>query len=91
MSLLKPDSDEKSRWDIKQMSLFAAIPGLLLAGPLIGYIIGWWLDGKFGTKPYLAALGVFMGIAAAGLEIVQVIKKASSAESDDDNDTKSEP
>ncbi len=91
MSLLKPDSDEKSRRDMKQISLFAAIPGLLLAGPLIGYVIGWWLDGKFGTQPYLAALGVFMGIAASGLEIVQVIRKASSAESDGDNEKKSEP
>ncbi len=91
MSLLKPDPDENSRRDIKQIGLFATIPGLLLGGPLIGYFVGWWLDGKFETKPYLAALGVLMGVAAAGLEIVQVIRKASSEESDGDNDTKSEP
>lgn len=91
MSLLKPDPDENSRRDIKQIGLYAAIPGLLLAGPLIGYVIGWWLDGKFGTAPYLSALGVLMGIAAAGLEIFQIIRKASSSESDGDNERKSEP
>ncbi len=85
MSLLKPGSEEKKRRDLRQLGAFAAIPGLLLAGPLVGYVVGWWLDGKFGTSPYLAALGVLMGIAASGIEIFELIKKVSSRKKDDDD------
>jgi len=87
MSLMKPGSDNKSRRDIRQIGLYTAVPGLLLAGPLIGYGIGWWFDGKFGTSPYLSALGVLLGIAAAGIEIYGLVKKASSSENNSDNDT----
>jgi len=89
LSVLKPGSDNKSRRDMRQIGLYAAVPGLLLAGPLIGYGVGWWLDGKFETSPYLAALGVLLGIAAAGMEIFELIKKASSSENDGDHDADS--
>ncbi|MBU8933678.1 MAG: AtpZ/AtpI family protein [candidate division Zixibacteria bacterium] len=89
MSVLKPDPKDSSRRDIRQIGLYAAVPGLLLAGPLIGYGIGWWFDGKFDTSPYLAALGVLLGIAAAGIEIFELVKKASSSEDEDDDDTES--
>lgn len=89
MTVLKPDPNDSSRRDIRQIGLYAAVPGLLLAGPLIGYGLGWWLDGKFDTDPYLSALGVLLGIAAAGIEIFQLVKKASSAEKKDDDDTES--
>jgi ATP synthase protein I len=30
-----------------------------------GFFGGRWLDGKFGTEPYLAGIGFFFGVAAA--------------------------
>ncbi len=80
MSLLKDRSDKEPGRDYRQIGLLAAVPSLLLAGPLIGYVIGWWLDGKFGTGPYLGGAGTLMGVAAAGLEIYQLVKKASAKE-----------
>ena len=85
MSLVKPGSDKKNRRDIRQIGAYAAIPGLLLAGPLVGYVLGWWLDGKLGTSPYLTALGVLMGIVASGIEIFELIKKVSEQKKDDDD------
>ena len=90
MGLLKDRSDKEPDRDIRQIGLLAAVPSLLLVAPLIGYLGGWWLDGKLGTEPYLSVIGIFMGIAAAGLEIYQLVKKASSKEnkSDDGNETR---
>ncbi len=89
MSLLTPRDDDKSRRDLRQIGLYAAIPGILLAAPLIGYVIGWWLDGKLNTEPYLSALGIFLGIAAAGVEIFQLVKKASSTNDNGNDDQQS--
>lgn len=81
MGLMSSGPDDQMGRNIRQIGLLTAIPFLLLGGVIIGYLIGNWLDNKFGTEPYLAALGVLMGVAAAALEIVQVVKKASSDDS----------
>ncbi|HWR84344.1 MAG TPA: AtpZ/AtpI family protein [Candidatus Deferrimicrobium sp.] len=70
------------------MSLYAAVPALLLAAPLVGFFVGWWLDKKLGTDPYLKAFGALFGVAAAGLEIYQIIKKASAIDKEPDDETK---
>ncbi len=36
---------------------------------MFGFFGGRWLDGKFGTDPYLAVLGFFFGCGAAGKAI----------------------
>ncbi len=65
------------------MGLLAAVPALLLAGPLIGFFGGQWLDTKFGTDPWLMTFGVIFGIAAAGKEIWRLVKKAEYLNRDD--------
>ncbi len=40
----------------------------------IGLFGGRWLDGRFGTKPYLAITGVLLGIAAGFLALFKVGK-----------------
>jgi len=68
---------------MRQIALYGAVPGLLLAGPLIGWFIGRWVDGKLDTEPYLMTLGIFLGLGGAGVEIYQLVKKASDLEKDD--------
>jgi len=82
MSLLKPQS--KRNQDYRQISLVAAVPGLLLAGPLVGYFAGRWLDNWLGTDPWLMTLGIFFGLGAAGVEIFHLVKKSASMEKRDD-------
>jgi len=77
---------EKSR-DLRKYGLLTAIPGLLLAAPLIGFGIGWWLDGKFDTSPWLTVVGALMGTASAGLETYYIIKKASEDEGQSNDGT----
>jgi ATP synthase protein I len=56
---------------------------MLLAGPLIGAFIGYWLDSKLGTKPYLLIGFLILGFVSAGREVYKLIKQIS----DDDKDT----
>lgn len=72
--------------DLRSIGLLTAVPGLLLAAPLIGMGIGWYLDKKLGTDPYLMVVGVLMGIASGGIETYRLIKKASALEKDDDDE-----
>jgi len=85
MGVLDRRSKPSKSRDLRKFGLLTAIPGLLLAAPLIGFGIGWWLDGKFDTSPWLSVVGALMGVASAGLETYNIIKKAS-ADEDQSND-----
>jgi len=83
VSILDPRRDKKDSKDLRQISLLTGAPMILLAAPLVGYGIGWWLDGKLGTEPYLAAIGAIMGVASAGMEIYNLIKKSGLTDNKD--------
>jgi ATP synthase protein I len=42
---------------------------------LIGAFLGYWLDGKLGTFPYLSIVFFLLGIAAAARNIVIELRK----------------
>ncbi|MDI6892232.1 MAG: AtpZ/AtpI family protein [Actinomycetota bacterium] len=46
----------------------------LVLSTLIGLGIGYWLDGKFGTRPWLMVVGTFVGAAGGFLEIIRVLQ-----------------
>jgi F0F1-type ATP synthase assembly protein I len=71
------------RRQIRQLGLLGTIPILLVVGPVIGFIIGRWLDGKLGTEPFLLVLFLIFGFIASGREIYGIIKKAER-ETDDE-------
>jgi ATP synthase protein I len=41
----------------------------------IGGAFGYWLDGKFGTFPYLSIIFFLLGIAAAGRNVWIAVRK----------------
>jgi len=59
------------------------VPAILVAAPLIGLFAGMWLDGKFGTDPYLLISGLVLGFIAAAREIMNLVRKAQSLENDE--------
>lgn len=66
--------------DIKQISLLATVPAIMLAAPAVGFFIGKWADGKWETEPTLQIIGAMLGFGAAGIETYSLIKKASALE-----------
>ena len=64
---------------LRQMGLLTGIPALLVAGPLVGFWFGRFLDGRWGTEPYLMILFIVLGFVASGRETWKLIKLASQS------------
>jgi F0F1-type ATP synthase assembly protein I len=45
---------------------------------VIGFGVGFWLDGVLGTKPWLAFVGFFFGLAAGVLNVYRVMQLANT-------------
>ena len=50
----------------------------LLAGLLIGYYGGGWLDGRLGTTPWLTLVGIALGTVAAFRMLLRELRDRSS-------------
>jgi F0F1-type ATP synthase assembly protein I len=57
--------------------MLVAIPMLMLASPLIGYVIGLLLDSLLGTSPWLRIIFLFIGLGAGMHQTVILIKRAA--------------
>ncbi len=47
---------------------------------VMGFGAGFWLDGKFGTKPWLSLLGFAVGLAAGVLNVIRTMQAVSAGE-----------
>ncbi|TAK09638.1 MAG: AtpZ/AtpI family protein [Candidatus Manganitrophaceae bacterium] len=61
----------------RQAMILTAIPMVLVAGPLVGFLIGNYLDGKFGTAPWLMIFFIIMGAGASIKQVKQLLAKTS--------------
>lgn len=86
MGILKPSTNGKKNNDLRQFSLLAAIPTLLIAGPGVGFFAGQWLDKRFETEPLFVIIGIILGFGAAGVEIAKLVKRSESIDKEK-NDT----
>ena len=59
-----------------------AIPVLILVSTLIGIGLGMWLDGKLGTKPWLAVVLTIVGLAAGLYESIRILIQVTRDEGD---------
>jgi F0F1-type ATP synthase assembly protein I len=44
---------------------------------VLGFGAGYWLDGWWGTRPWLSFLGFFLGMAAGVLNVYRVLQATS--------------
>lgn len=72
------NGNEKDYRYIRQVGLLTTIPVMLLSGPLIGFLIGNYIDTRFGTAPWFMVLFVCIGFVASIRQTIAIIKKASS-------------
>ena len=40
----------------------------------LGALLGWWLDKRLGTEPWLLFVGIIVGVGAATRTVVRVVK-----------------
>lgn len=72
------NGNEKDYRYIRQVGLLTTIPLMLLSGPLIGFLIGNYIDKRFGTAPWFMVLFVCIGFVASIRQTIAIIKKASN-------------
>ena len=68
--------DEKNNRFIRQVGLLSTIPVMLLSGPLIGFLIGDYIDKRFGTTPWFMIVCLTLGIVASIRQTINIIRKA---------------
>ncbi|MEM7620271.1 MAG: AtpZ/AtpI family protein [Pseudomonadota bacterium] len=67
----------------KAYSYAFKITSELIAGPLVGGFIGWWLDGLLATKPLFLLTLFILGLTAGFMNVMRTAKKM--------NETKKKP
>ena len=67
---------------VRQIGLVTTIPMIFAAGPLVGYVIGSWLDGRFGTDPWGKVVISLLGFAAGLKQVIEIIRRAEKEEKD---------
>jgi F0F1-type ATP synthase assembly protein I len=68
---------------LRSAGLLLAIPMLLIVAPLVGCVIGIWLDGKLHTRPWLTVLGLVLGFVAGGRETYQIYRRYQAEEEEE--------
>lgn len=51
------------------------LPFQMALAPVLATLLGRWLDGRFGTSPWLTACGLVFGIAVAVLSLIRYVKE----------------
>ena len=65
-------SDSDYRW-MRNVGSVVSIGMLIMISIAIGLGLGYWLDSKLGTKPWLAFVFTLLGLAAGLYESVKIL------------------
>lgn len=71
--------EDERKW-IRNAGLASSIGLVLVISTVIGYAIGNWLDGKFGTGPWLMLVFTLLGIIAGFVQIFRLANQLSKEE-----------
>lgn len=66
------DNDEGS---FRRIGIFVTIPFVLAVPPVLGWLLGRWLDRKLDTAPYLMYGLIVLGFVAGFRELYRIIKQ----------------
>jgi ATP synthase protein I len=59
----------------KDIGAYTLIPMMMLAGPIVGYGLGWLLERQFGGAPWTGVIGLLLGVVAAFRQIFIILAK----------------
>jgi ATP synthase protein I len=78
-----PKQDRERFALIRQAAVLSAIPGFLVVPPVVGVLVGRWLDRKFHTAPWLLLVLVLLGFASGVRLTVRALKLAREMQEDE--------
>lgn len=71
--LLTPEDNKRKNF--KQFGVYITVPFVLAVPPVLGWLIGSWLDQTLATAPYLMYMFILLGFVAGFRELYRIIKK----------------
>jgi ATP synthase protein I len=82
---LKKKKEEDRYWMVRQLGLLTSIPAFLVVSPIIGLLMGSFIDKKFNTDPIFTIFFLIIGFVAGARQVANVIKKAQKEHKNDDD------
>ncbi len=71
------DAETDMRKSMYAAGIGMTIPFVLLTGPLMGWFVGSWLDGRYGTS-WITIAAVLLGLAGSIQLTVKMVKEIST-------------
>lgn len=68
------EKDRKKVTAWRQIGLLSAIPFILALAPIVGYLLGQYLDARLHTKPWLSVVLLGLGFVAGVRETINIIR-----------------
>ena len=66
------DGNKVNAW--RQLGLLSAIPFILALAPIVGYLLGQYLDTRFHSKPWVSIVLLILGFVAGVRESIRIVK-----------------
>jgi ATP synthase protein I len=80
---MNPQPGNKKSGRYGAAGLYIAVPTLMAASIVIGFLAGYYADKWLGTEPYLTLVGLGLGFAAAIREIYHLVKRVQAMEEEE--------
>jgi ATP synthase protein I len=68
------EKDPKKVTAWRQIGLLSSIPFILALAPIVGFLVGKYLDQKFRTQPWLSLVLLALGFVAGVRETIRIIQ-----------------
>lgn len=68
-----PDLKGRSPW--QQLGFILSVAFVFPAALVVGGLVGWWIDGKLGTRPLFSLVFLGLGFVAALRELLRQLKR----------------
>jgi F0F1-type ATP synthase assembly protein I len=68
------EKDQKKVTAWRQVGLLTTIPFILALAPIVGFLLGQYLDKRFHTRPWLGVILLLLGFVAGVRETITIIR-----------------
>ena len=62
------------------------IPTMMVISPVAGFLLGKWLEGRFGHAPWLSFLGLVLGAVAGGRQVMKIVRRSQVTDRNQDRE-----
>ena len=79
-----PDPDREKYKQIRIYGLLSSIPGFLVVPPVVGVLVGRWLDDRFHTAPWLLLVFLILGFGSGIRLIMRTLQRVTQIQERDE-------